>query len=494
MGIVQKQGVRITLITYLGIIVGALNTMLIFPRVLGPEKHGLVMLLLSIATVFTQFVHLGVPNIIIRFYPYFSEKKKFIHRMAFQLPIMALMLFAVFIFLIGDTIFHSYNLNSSLFASHSSYVLPLVISLVLFEVLVAISRSELKTVFPSFLREFVLRVSTLVLLGLHFIEYIDFSEFMLFWLGIYALNVAFMSLYLIIKRLIKFNIGWPLIDDRILGKQMVSYGLVTLLTTSSIILVNRIDVFMLGYYLNLENVAFYSIPLFMATLIQIPARSIMQIGKPLLAKAWEQNDLNEIRELYRKTALNQMILGSLVFIGIWLNIDDILMLVPQKYQGVKYVYFFIGLAKLFDVSCGINGGILVTSEKYRYDLFINLLLICLTLFTNVIFIPEDNFTPFSGIEGAALATAISIIIYNLVKWYLLKKWFRLQPFNYKFLLAIAICLFTLFITSQLSFDFEMLFARIILKSIFILTVFSGLILFFRISPDINMLLYRLFNR
>lgn len=485
MGIVQKQGVRITLITYLGIIVGALNTMLIFPRVLGPEKHGLVMLLLSIATVFTQFVHLGVPNIIIRFYPYFSEKKKFIHRMAFQLPIMALMLFAVFIFLIGDTIFDSYNLKSSLFASHSSYVLPLVISLVLFEVLVAISRSELKTVFPSFLREFVIRVSTLFLLGLHFIEYINFSEFMLFWLGIYALNVAFMSLYLIIKRFIKFNIGWPLIDDRILGKQMVSYGLVTLLTTSSIILVNRIDVFMLGYYLNLENVAFYSIPLFMATLIQIPARSIIQIGKPLLAKAWERNDLNEIGELYRKTALNQMILGSLVFTGIWLNIDDILMLVPQKYQGVKYVYFFIGLAKLFDVSFGINGGILVTSEKYRYDLFINLLLIGLTLFTNVIFIPVY------GIEGAAIATAISIIIYNFVKWYLLKKWFCMQPFNYKFLLVITVCLFTLFITSQLSFDFEMLFVRIILKSIFILTVFSGLILFFRISPDINMLLSRL---
>ena len=97
MGIIQKQGVRITLITYLGIIIGALNTMLIFPRVLGPEKHGLVMLLLSIATVFTQFIHLGVPNIIIRFYPYFYEKKKFIHRLAFQLPIMALMLFSVFI-------------------------------------------------------------------------------------------------------------------------------------------------------------------------------------------------------------------------------------------------------------------------------------------------------------------------------------------------------------------------------------------------------------
>ena len=76
MGIVQKQGIRITLITYLGIIIGALNTMFVFPRVLGPEKHGLVMLLLSIATVFTQFIHLGVPHIIIRFYPYFSVNKK----------------------------------------------------------------------------------------------------------------------------------------------------------------------------------------------------------------------------------------------------------------------------------------------------------------------------------------------------------------------------------------------------------------------------------
>ncbi|GIR13541.1 MAG: hypothetical protein CM15mP23_21160 [Cryomorphaceae bacterium] len=71
----KNKEFRITLITYLGIIIGALNTMLIFPRVLGAEKHGLVMLLLSIATVFTQFIHLGVPNILIRFYPYFSEKK-----------------------------------------------------------------------------------------------------------------------------------------------------------------------------------------------------------------------------------------------------------------------------------------------------------------------------------------------------------------------------------------------------------------------------------
>ena len=76
MGIVQKQGVRITLITYLGIIIGALNTMLIFPRVLGAEKHGLVMLLLSIATV-TQFIHLGVPILSYVFIHIFQRRSLF---------------------------------------------------------------------------------------------------------------------------------------------------------------------------------------------------------------------------------------------------------------------------------------------------------------------------------------------------------------------------------------------------------------------------------
>ena len=161
----------------------------------------------------------------------------------------------------------------------------------------------------------------------------------------------------------------------------------------------------------------------MATLVQIPGRSIMQIGKPILAKAWERNDRDEIQDLYHKSALNQMLIGSLMFIGIWLNIDDVLLLVPEKYQGVQYVFFFIGIAKLFDTSCGLNGGILVTSDKYRYDLVINVILIVLTLITNVIFIP------IYGMEGAALATAVSVIIYNMLKWFLLKYWYGFQPFT-----------------------------------------------------------------
>ena len=39
------------------------------------------------------------------------------------------------------------------------------------------------------------------------------------------------------------------------------------------------------------------------------------------------------------------------------------------------VFFYLGLAKLIDVSAGVNGAIIATSEKYRFDLYINLVLI-----------------------------------------------------------------------------------------------------------------------
>ena len=100
------------------------------------------------------------------------------------------------------------------------------------------------------------------------------------------------------------------------------------------------------------------------------------------------------------------------------------------------------------------------------------------------------FIPIYGIEGAALATAISIVIHNLVKWYLLKKWFGFQPFTYRFLLGVIISLFTLFITSLISFDFQMLIVRIMLKSIFILFLYSLMIISLRVSPDINKFIFK----
>ena len=480
MGIVQKQGLSITLISFIGVVIGAINTLFIFPNVLGAEKHGLVMLFLSIATIISQFAHLGIPNTLIRFFPFFKDRKKFIYRLALQVPVMSVALLCLMFYLFGAELLSTYNLKSQLFWDYQEILIPLVGSLVFFEVLLSVSRSELKTVFPAVLRELGLRVFTLILLVLYFIDWIDFTVFIYAWLGMYSLNVFFLALYLFNLKFLKVELGFPLFPNADLSKKMRRYGLVTLLTSSAAILVNRIDVLMLGHYINLENISYYTVAFFMASLIHIPARSILQIVKPLLAKAWAENDFEEIALLYKKTALNQMLIGILLFIGIWMNLDDLLLFVSKEYSDIQMVFFYIGLAKLIDVSVGVNGAIISTSNKFKYDLYINLFLIIVTIVSNMIFIP------IYGIEGAAMATALALLIHNTIKTIVVYKSFSILPFSSNSIKLILIGLVTYYILMLIPFTMiESTLLRIVVRSLCITVLYMGATLLFTISVDVN---------
>ncbi|MEZ7838814.1 MAG: polysaccharide biosynthesis C-terminal domain-containing protein [Flavobacteriales bacterium] len=489
MGIVRKQGVNITLVSFLGVIIGAINTMFVFPNVLGAEGHGLVMLILSIATVLAQFAHLGIPNTIIRFFPYLKDRKKFIYRLALQVPLMSVLFLGLVFYIFGDYLFDGYIRKNELFSEFQPIILPLVASLVFFEVLLSISRSELKSVFPAVLREFILRLSTLVTLCMYSFNFLSFSEFVYCWLGLYSLNVLFLSIYLFRFKLLNISFGFPLFPNSDIARKMSKYGLVTLLTSSAAILVNRIDVLMLGYYLELENIAFYTVAFFMASLIHIPARSILQIVKPLLAKAWAENNMQEIVNLYRKTALNQLIIGLLLFIGVWMNINDLLLFVPVKYQGIQMVFFYIGLSKLIDVSVGVNGAIISTSNYYKYDLYINMVLILIVIITNITFIP------LYGIVGAAMATSLAILIHNIIKTSVLYFLFRIHPFQLNTLKVTLLSVLIYYVLNLIPFTLiDSNILRVIVRSVCIVLVYSFVIIRFNLSDDINQLLKKLIRR
>lgn len=489
MGIVRKQGLNITFISFVGVIIGALNTMFVFPNVLGADGHGLVMLILSIGTILAHFTHLGIPNTIIRFFPYLKDQKKFIYRLALQVPLMSIFLLGLVLYLYGDYLFDGYIQKNELFSEFQSIILPLVASLVFFEVLLSISRSELKSVFPAVLRELILRLSTLVLLCMYSLDYLNFSEFIYCWLGLYSINVLFLSVYLFRLKLLNISFGFPLFPDSDIARKMSKYGLVTLLTSSAAILVNRIDVLMLGYYLELENIAFYTVAFFMASLIHIPARSILQIVKPLLAKAWAENNRQEIVNLYRKTALNQLIIGALLFIGIWMNINDLLLFVPEKYQGIQMVFFYIGLSKLIDVSVGVNGAIISTSNYYKFDLYINVFLILIIIITNSIFIP------LYGIVGAAMATALAILFHNIIKTLVLYSLFKIQPFQLSTFKVILLTVLVFIVLNLIPFSLiDSNIVRIFVRSISIGLVYSFVVIWFKLSDDINQLVHKLVRR
>ena len=167
-------------------------------------------------------------------------------------------------------------------------------------------------------------------------------------------------------------------------------------------LVTRLDMLMIGSMLNLKEVAYYTLAFYIGSAIKVPGRSIVSISMPFLAKAWENQDFKQIQMIYEKSSINQFIVGGLFFLCIWINIDVIFSVIPDKFSEGKWVVFYIALAQIFNGLTGVNGAIIINSKYYKYELITNIFLVFITLITNYFFIK------IYGIEGAAIATAISI--------------------------------------------------------------------------------------
>jgi O-antigen/teichoic acid export membrane protein len=180
-----------------------------------------------------------------------------------------------------------------------------------------------------------------------------------------------------------------------------------------------------------------------------------------------------------------MFFGILLFIGIWMSLEDFLIYVPEKYRGIEWVFFYLGLAKLIDVSSGVNGAILATSEKYLFDLYTNIFLIIITVTMNIIFIP------FYGITGAAIATTISIFIHNVIKLIAVYHFFKIHPFQLSSFKLLFIGLLTIFILNQISFDFiSLIWLKVLIRSLVISLVYVVPVIYFNISEDLNEILQR----
>ena len=268
---------------------------------------------------------------------------------------------------------------------------------------------------------------------------------------------------------------------------MFTYGIYVLLGGISIMLVTRIDIMMLASMLEdgtgegLQQVAFYTVAFFIGNAIMVPAKSIAAISIPLIAQAWEKQDLDEIQIIYSKSSINQLIIGGVFFLCVWLNIDQIFLLLPEQFQAGKWVVFYIGLSQLFNMATGVNGEIIINSRYYRFDLYLNLFLVFVTIVTNYFLIQKY------GINGAAIATAISILIFNITRLTILKVKMNMHPFSLKTIYTVFLILFIYLILSFLP-NSDYAFFDIIWKSITVMILFVPTALYFNLSEDITLLI------
>src|ERR1041384_8553365 len=75
MGIVVRQSIFTTIISYAGVLVGYINVLYLFPKFLEPDQVGLLRSIQDAAILFSPFAQFGLAHSILRFYPQLVKDK-----------------------------------------------------------------------------------------------------------------------------------------------------------------------------------------------------------------------------------------------------------------------------------------------------------------------------------------------------------------------------------------------------------------------------------
>ena len=424
MGNVAKQSIQTAIFSYLGVVIGYVNVLWLYPYALDASQLGTFRTIQDLGLLFVPFAQLGIGHGITRFFPQLQSNKSAF--LSYGL-VFSLVGFAVVsgIFLGFKTeIIGLFSANSPEVIDFFGVVLLITLFSLLSSILDSYSRSYLKVAVPTLIREVFLRLLTGILVGSYLLQWITFNQVMQGLVAVYGLALLGVLVYLLWLGVLKLDFRWNTFPQGF-RSSFIQFSLITFLATAASTLIMKIDSIMVSSMISLEANAIYTIAFSMALVIELPRRAISQVVMPVIADHFSTGNLKDINKLYKQISNRQLYICLLLFIGIASNLDALYYFIPNReiYEAGKHVVLLIGLGKLFDVVFSVNGEILVFSKHYRFNLIATIGMSILIIGLNFLLIP------IYGIDGAAMASVAVMFLFNLVKYLFLKIKLGFDPFS-----------------------------------------------------------------
>lgn len=451
MGIIARQSIKGTIATYFGVAIGFVTTFFILTKYLTPEEVGLTRVLVDAAMLFSSLALLGTQSSTLRFYPHFkddSNNQQGLYFWTLIIPFVGFLLFLVCFFVFKRWIINTFQENSPLFVSYVYFTLPIaffMLYMAVFEVNATILE---RVAIPRMIREVFIRASLLVgylLYGLWHV--IDLDGLVIVFCATYGLGALLNLCYLLFSQKISFKPDFSNITPE-LRRDFLLYTLFLITTALVGNVMPTLSSFFISAKMGLVFTGIYAIANYIATLVEIPSRSLNAIVQPRIAVALRATtpDIPTATSLYKQVSLNQLLASMSILILIWINIDFIFEILPHgdQYAAGKWVVLILAISKLISSSFGIGSSALAYTRWYYTSLFFTLILMILSIVLN------NYLIPICGIEGGAWATLASNSIYYFLLLLYIKWRVGTHPFSKKQLPVLAVGLLMLVLNYLIS--------------------------------------------
>ena len=483
MGVIQRQTIRGSVYSYLGVVVGFFTTALIMPRLMSDEQVGLINVLVAVSALYSQFSTLGFTNVTARLFSYFRDKDKNHNGFAFLSVAVGMTGFAIALisfFVLKPYIVESNLEKSPLLVQYIWYLVPLIFFRMFFLILDTYNKMLFDATTGTFLSDLLYRVGNLFLLIAFFLHWINFTQYVFGYVVILSFPAVYLAGLLIYRK--QFNLQ-PRFDfiKAPLRKEMISLAVYGIIGGLSSVALTSVDKILLNEYYNLSMTGVYSISFFFGSIILIPNRALGKISSTIIADAWKDNDLEKIDNIYYKSSINQLFAGLLLFILLVTNLHNIFTILPPEYGGGEWVIILISLANLIVASTGVSVQIISTSHKYKIQTYSLGVLVILTIIFYMIFIP------IYGMNGAALGSLLSLSLASFMRVLYLNWNMKLFPYRLTHLKCLAIGMVAFAVGKIIPVLPYHFLIDLIVRCSAISVVFISLSNAFRISDALNLM-------
>lgn len=479
MGIVFKQTSWNIVTITVAILIGGINTLYFYPEFLREQYYGLVVFLLATSNLLQPLMSFGAQHTIIKFFSSFKnikEKDEFLSSIIF-LPLFFILPVCFLVVQFHDLIAEFLSVKNPIIKSYVWVIFLVSFATSYFEVFYAWSRVQFKSIFGNILKEIYPRIAVFILLFLVSIDILTKENFVWWLTGLYYIRLIIMIIYSLFLYTPKFSVKIP--NN---FKEILSYSIYILLAGSAASFLIDIDKYMIPQKQAISQTAYYAVAVFIATVVEIPGRAMFQIINPLVAKALNEENFVELKNLYKQSSENLLIVCGLFFLLINLNIDSFYMLLNnQEYSDASLVVLIISSAKLIQMSFGCGPAILATSKFYKITLPFSIAMAVSVYFLN------DYLIDLYGINGAAISTFIVLLIFTVLKIIYIRYKVKLQPFNFNSIKIFTSILLIYFFNSYINLELSPLI-EIIIRSVIILMTYVIIIYFFGVSKKMKDLL------
>lgn len=208
-------------------------------------------------------------------------------------------------------------------------------------------------------------------------------------------------------------------------QELVVFSAPLLLSTVFAILLTHVDTLLIGYLRSSYEVGLYNAAYPLATGLLLVLSAFGFLYLPLTSRLDSENRLEEIDAIYKTTTKWIYIVTFPVFLIFTMFSGDALSIFfGENYRPAGLALTILSIGFFTNASFGRNRETL-SALGHTMQIFVaNMAAFILNILLNFVLIP------YYGIVGAAIASALSYVIMNIIIYYVLDRLYNISPFSW----------------------------------------------------------------